>query len=511
MSASTIARPGFRTLLRALLEQNRWSSWGRFDGLYAEAATRVAARIGGTPVSVARSTYMRWASGESTPEGLARLVLEELFGIDFDLLMGPAPDRDVVLPSVLDGASRAAAMLVDSRWSTSMLHPTAPVAGVDGAWYLDGLDLLDSTSVAAQMYVATARADDDVVVIGPDDYQHIRQFVRPTRRALLLASVEERRDGGDEGGLYVLDAAHARRLLALDRPVEGLPIPTAYRLDDLTFAVVRSLIAADEALGADDRLLDSEEQGLEQHLLKERSVFARESVPGLSQVGAAWLGSRFCSRHALRWLTKNGAPSALWGRAQIGEEAVPLLLFRQQHWFVDQLLQLAADGEDQLGMALCVPEDVVAASPLYDRIMLFLALSWLEMRGLVTWVCTEPEYAKLDEFVLVPGQQAVLGTWMRARDTIWSADVAVRKAQVRDYDLAVRHARANSVIEGASPAGRLRSAVDYLGLTPVWKTLPDRCRELGAYGTVDMLQTRSRLIGLEELDKALRFVGSLAT
>ncbi|KUN58800.1 hypothetical protein AQJ46_41725 [Streptomyces canus] len=510
MSASTIESPGFRTLLRALLEQNRWSSWGRFEGLYAEAAKRVAARRGGTPVSVARSTYMRWASGESTPEGLARLVLEELFGIDFDLLMGPAPDREVILPGVLDGASRAAAMLVDSRWSTSMLHPTAPVAGVDGAWYLDGLDLLDSTSVAAQMYVATAHLNDDVVAIGSHDYPHVRQFVRPTRRALLLASVEERQDGS-EGSLYVLDAAHARRLLALDRPVERLPIPTAYQLDDLTFAVVRSLITADNALGADDRLLDSEEQGMEQHLQKERSVVARESVPGLSQVGAAWLGSRFCSRHALQWLTKSAAPSALWGRAQIGEEAVPLLLFRQQHWFIDQFLQLAAGGEDQPGMALCVPEDVVAASPIYDRIMLFLALAWLEMRGLVTWICSEPEYAKLDEFVLVPGQQAVVGTWMRARDTIWSADVAVRKAQVLDYDLAVRHARANSVLEGSSSTDRLRSAVDYLGLGPVWKTLPGRCRELGAYGTVDMLQARSRLIGLEELDKALRFVGSLAT
>lgn len=511
MSVSTIARSSFRTLLRALLEQNHWSSWGLFEGLYADAAKRVAARMGETPVSVARATYMRWASGESTPDGLARLVLEELFGIDFTLLMGPAPARAVVLPGVLDGTSRAAAMLVDSRWSTSMLHPTAPVAGVDGAWYLDGLDLLDSTSVAAQMYVATPHLDDDVVSIGPDDYPHIRQFVRPTRRALLLAFVEERRDGRGESGLYVMDAAHARRLLAPERPVELLPIPTAYRLDDLTFAVLHGLITADNALGADDRLLDAEEEGLEQLLQRERSVYAREAVPGLSQVGAAWLGSRFCSRHALRWLTKSGAPSALWSRAQIGEEAVPLLLFRQQHWFVDQLLKLAAGADEQPGMALCVPEDVVAASPLYERIMLFLALAWLEMRGLVTWICSEPEYAKLDEFVLVPGQQAVVGSWMRAKDHIWSADVAVRKAQVRDFDLAVRHARSNSVIDGSSSAERLRSAVEYLGLAPVWNTLPQRCRELGEYGTVDMLQARSRLVSLDELDKALRFVGRLAT
>ncbi|MBC7267684.1 hypothetical protein ACF09G_36610 [Streptomyces albogriseolus] len=510
MASPTLVRPGYRTLLRALLEQNGWLSWGRFEGHYANAAKKVAARMGNTPVSVARSTYMRWANGESTPEGVAQLVLEELFGIDFELLMGPAPDRQVELPGILDVTSRAAAMLVDSKWRTSMLYPTAPVAGVDGAWYLDGLDLLDSTSVAVQMYEATAHFDDDVVAIGPEHYPHIRQFVRPTRRALLLASVDESRDADGEGGLYVLDAAHARRLLAPERPVEMLPIPTAFRLDDVTFAVLRGVLATDNALAADDWPLHAEEQGLEQQLQRERSVYAREAVPGLSQVGSAWLGSRFCSHHAIRWLPKDGAPSALWSRAQIGEEVVPLLLFRQQHWFIDQIQSLAAGGNEPPGMAFCVPEDVVAASPLHERIMLFLALAWLEMRGLVTWVVSEPEYSKIDEFVLVPGEQAVVGTWMRAKDNIWSADVAVRKAQVRDYDLAVRHARAHSVIEGASSGARLRAAVDYLRLDQVWDTLPRRCAELGAYGTVDMLQARSRLIVLDELDQALRFVGRLA-
>lgn len=509
MASPMLVRPAYRTLLRALLEQKDWLSWGRFEGNYARAAKKVAARAGGTPVSVARSTYMRWANGESTPEGVAQLVLEELFGIDFELLMGPAPERQVELPGILDVTSRAAAMLVDSRWSTSSLYPTAPVAGLDGAWYFDGLDLLDTTSVAVQMYEA-AHADDDVVAIGPAHYPHIRQFVRPTRRALLLACVDEGRETGGQGGLYVLDSTHARRALAHERPVEMLPIPTAFRLDDVTFAVLRSVLATDAALAADDWLLNAEEQGLEQHLQKERSVYARDAVPGLSQVGSAWLGSRFCSDHAIRWLAKDAAPTAVWSRAQIGEEVVPLLLFRAQHRFIDQIQNLAADGNEPQGMAFCVPEDVVAASPLHERIMFFLALAWLEMRGLVTWVISEPEYSRTDEFVLVPGEQAVVGTWMRAKDAIWSADVASRKAQVREYDQALRHARAHSVLDGASSGARLRAAVDYLRLNQVWDTLPRRCAELGAYGTVDMIQTRSRLIVLDELDQALRFVGGLA-
>lgn len=511
MASPALPRAVYRTLLRALLEQNGWLSWGRFETLYANAAKRVAAREGGTPVSVSRATYWRWIAGESTPEGLAQQVLEELFGIGFELLMGPAPDREIELPGVLDVTSRAAAMLVDSRWATSMLHPTTPVAGVDGSWYLDGVNLLDPTSVAVQMYEAIDHSDADVVAIGPADYPHVRQFVRPSRRALLLASVPEGRNGGGEGSLYVLDAAHARRLLAPERPVELLRIPSAYRLDELTFAVVHGLVAADNALGADDRLLDAEEQGLEQYLAKERSVYAREAVPGLSQVGAAWLGSRFCSRHALRWLTKSGAPSTLWSRAQIGEEVLPLLLFRQQHQFIAEFQRLAAGGDEQPGMVLCVPEDVVAASPLYERIMFFLALAWLEMRGLATWLCSEPEYAKFDEFVLVPGEQAVVGTWMRAKDHIWSADVAVRKAQIREFDLAVLHARTHSVTQGGSSRARLRAAVEYLGLEQIWDTLPQRCAELGDYGTVDMLQVRSRLIALDEVDHALRYVGGLGS
>lgn len=509
MDSPVLPRAVFRTLLRALLEQNGWLSWGRFETLYANAAKRVAARAGDTPVSVSRSTYSRWIAGESTPEGVAQQVLEELFGIGFELLMGPAPEREVQFPGVLEVTSRAAAMLVDSRWRTSTLHPTMPVAGVDGSWYLDGVGLLDPTSVAVQMYEATDRPDDDVVAIGPADYPHVRQFVRPTRRALLLASVKERQGGEGEGGLYVLDSAHARRLLAPDRPVELLPIPRAYRLDDLTWALVHGLLGVDIALGADDRLLDAEEMGMEQLLQKERSVYAREAVPGLSQVGAAWLGSRFCSRHALRWLTKNGAPSALWSRAQIGEEVLPLLLFRQQHQFIAEFRKLAAGGDSEPGMVLCVPEDVVAASPLYERIMFFLALAWLELCGLTTWVCSEPEYARFEQFALVPGEQAVVGTWMRAKDHIWSVDVAVRKAQIREFDMAVLHARTYSVTQGSSSRARLRAAVEYLGLDQVWDTLPQRCAELGAYGTVDMLEPRSRLIALDEVDRALRYVGGL--
>ncbi|MDH6522373.1 hypothetical protein [Streptomyces sp. SAI-090] len=139
MASPALPRLVYRSLLKALLEQNGWLSWGRFEGLYADAAKRVAARLGGTPVSVSRSTYMRWIAGESTPEGLAQQVLEELFGIGFELLMGPAPDREIELPGVLKVTSRAAAMLVDSKWSTSMLYPTTPVAGVDGSWHLDGV------------------------------------------------------------------------------------------------------------------------------------------------------------------------------------------------------------------------------------------------------------------------------------------------------------------------------------------------------------------------------------
>ena len=492
-----------RTLLRAVLEQRGWLSWPVFEMHFTSAARRVAEQMAVAQMSISQATFKRWLSGDRDPRSLAGVVLEEMLGVETELLFRPAASHDVVLPRPLHLSSRAAALALDTRWATSLLSPSAPAAGVDGAWRLDGMGLFDGTSVAVQTYEATELTS-GLIGIGPEDHPHLRSFVRPLRRALVLGSVGT----GPGAGLYVLDAAHARRHLAVDRPVETLPIPAAYRVDDLTYALLWALINLDDGLSADDDALHAETPGLEQHLTKPRSAVARAAVPELSTVGAAWLGSRLCARHALGQLPEHCEPWALWNRDSRGEEAAAWLFFRHQHEFVRAARDRISGDRAPLGSAFCVPAAVAKDSPRYERILLFLAVAWMELRGLVTWVCAEPEYAQADGVVLVPGQRAVVTNWLRTND-VCQVDVTDRKARVRGYEDAVDHARTHTVADGATQPERLRALADYLELD--WPWLNRRCRELGEYGAVDMLRPRSRLITLDEVDHVLDFVGNIGS
>jgi hypothetical protein len=496
-----------RTLLRAVLEQRGWLSWAVFEEHFTSAARRVSDKKGFTQMSISQSTFKRWLSGEHDPRSLAGVVLEEMLGVETELLFRPAPSRDVELPRPLHLSSRVAALALDARWGNSTLCPTSPAAGVDGTWQLDGLGLFDGTSVAVQTYEAV-ELPDDVVAIGPEDYPHLRAFVRPLRRALVLGSL-----GANHGtGLYALDAVYARRHLSIEQPVEMLPIPAAYRLDDLTFGILWALINIDDGLSADDHLLRAEVPGLQEYLSRPLSALARSAVPGLSSIGSAYLGSRLCAEHAIRQLHEHGETTGpgdsseslvLWNRDSRGEEAAGWLFFRHQHRFVAEAVR---HGQAPLGSAFCVPETAVKDSPPYERVLLFLAIAWMEMRGLTAWVCREQEYAGIDGHVLVPGQRAVVTNWLRTPD-VWHVDTTDRKSRLRAYGQAVDHARTHSVTEGATTTARLRALADYLELD--WPWLTRRCRELGAYGTVDMLRPHSRQITLDELDLVLDFVGRI--
>ena len=472
-----------------------------FEMHFTSAARRVAEQTAAAQMSISQATFKRWLSGERDPRSLAGVVLEEMLGVETELLFRPAASHDVVLPRPLHLSSRAAALALDTRWGTSLLSPSAPAAGVDGAWRLDGLGLFDGTSVAVQTYEATELSG-GLVGIGPEDHPHLRSFVRPLRRALVLGSL----GAGHGTGLYVLDAAHARRHLSVERPAEMLPIPAAYRLDDLTYGILWALTNLDDGLSTDDDVLHAETPGLDEHLSKPRSAVARAAVPDLSAVGVAWLGSWLCARHALRQLPDRSAPWALWNRDSRGEEAAGWLFFRHRHQFVRDAQRRIAGGSAPLGSAFCVPPAVVKDSPRYERILLFLAIAWMELRGVVGWVCAEAEYALVDGVLLVPGQRAVVTNWLRTTD-VCQVDVTERKARLRGYDEAVNHARTHSVADGATPSARLRALAEYLELD--WSWLTRRCHELSVYPAVDMLRPRSRLITLDEVDQVFDFVGNI--
>ncbi|TQS41990.1 hypothetical protein [Cryptosporangium phraense] len=481
-----------RTLLRAVLEQRGWVSWPVFEMQFADAARRVAERTAAAPLSISQATFKRWLSGERDPRSLSGVVLEEMLGVETELLFRPAPAHDVVLPRPLGLSSRATALALDARWGNSLLWPSSPAAGVDGSWRMDGLGLFDGTTVAVQAYEASALPG-DLVGIGPDDVPHLRTFVRPLRRALVLASAN---------GLYAMDAAHARRYLTTERPEDVLPIPAAYRLDDLTYGLTWALTNLDDGLSADDAALRRAASDLDGAVDRPLSAVARASLPGVSGIGAAWLGSRYCARHAVRWLPDEVQTWALWNRECRGEEAASWLFFRHQH----ALLRQAAQRSDAGSVAFCVPAAVVKDSPGFERLLLFLAVAWAEHTGVPALVCAEPEYAQIDGFLLVPGRRAVVTNWLRVPD-VCQVDVTDRKAQLRAYTDAVEHARARTVSPGPTPARRLRALADYLELD--WSWVVRRARELSEYGVVDMLHPRSRLLTLSQVDSVLAFLGKL--
>lgn len=490
------------TLLRVLLERLNWAKFAVFDVQFSLAARRAAKEYGNSRVgnvSVSRITFKRWLAGTQSPQGDAATVLAYMLGVEVDLLLQRVPSREVVPARLPHGSSLATARSMDALWSSSSLSPSEAAAGTGGLWYLDGLRIFDGTAVPAQMYEAAPQ--DDVVSIAVEENPHLRAFVQPARRALLLASL-----GGSGGeGLFVLDSARARYQLDAD-PRGTLPIPKPYRLDDLTFGILWAMLNLEDSLLADDHILDSEERELESHLAMPRSAVARSAVPELSRVGAAWLGSYFCALHIDRHLGEVTEPPVFWTREQTGEEGAAWLFFRHKHEYLTRAAARRTDPSVRPGHAFCIPEQSVKESEPYERILLFLTVALMEMHGLTVWVCAEEEYSQIDEFVLAPDDRVIVANWLRS-DGIWRVGITDQRSQVRTYTQAIDHARAHSVIDGPSSARRLRALADYLSID--WPWLLRRCRELGAYGSSGMLRPRSRLLSMDQLDEVLRFVGEL--
>ena len=99
----------------------------------------------------------------------------------------------------------------------------------------------------------------------------------------------------------------------------------------------------------------------------------------------------------------------------------------------------------------------------------------MESLGIRVNVCVEPEYADVDGFVLLPGDHAIIATWVRA-DSAWHADLVGRGSAVRTFADVTGHASAHSVTEAETPGGRLAALTGYLGLD--WPWLWRRCAGL---------------------------------
>ncbi|QNE74440.1 transcriptional regulator, XRE family protein [Streptomyces finlayi] len=503
------SRTAAPTLFRVLAQQRRWTTWEIFAIHFDKAAAAVVRAQPSRkpkPVTVARRTFDRWFTG--TWRGLPRAdtcyVLEHLFGFPAEDLFRPAPV--VLRPAATPAGPEQirAAQSIETRWATSRLSLTTAGGSGWDTWELDGRRVFDGTSLAVHLQAANSLDNGGRLPVTEPD--QLKEFLRPVRRGLVLGT--RTADAGHQ--VFVLDALTARNQIRVGLGAEfTLVIPDAHQLDDLTYGIIWAIANIDDALLADDQLLHAEHGALNAYLELPRTAPSRSSIPGLTSVGAAWIGSYFCYRHITRHLADASDLPVFWTREQYGESSVGWLLWAHKQRYLREIEdRFATRPGREVTRAFCLPEAAVKDSEPYELILLFLSIALMEMHRVNVHVSDEPEMTAVDGFVLVPGQRAVIANWVRA-EGIWQATTTNGHAAMRDYADAAGHAAHHSVAPGTTSPERLQALASYLGLDWVWTTR--RCRELGERGIAGMIRPRSRLIALDELESTLRFVGDLAT
>lgn len=400
--------------------------------------------------------------------------------------------------------ARTFELMMRASWPDVRLSAPVPDQGMDWLVRLPTGRTLDvAGALAVQSHQLKTAADGSVylpVVGGP----RLDQLAATSHRGM-LAGVEEQTQ--QTARLYGVDLREAHRKIAHSPGVpSAVVIPRAYEIDDLTYAIIWAVTSLDDALLADDSALDQRRRQLREFGQLPQPMVASESAAGLTAAARMWLGSSFCARHILRNLASPPGPPAFWTREQTGEEACAWLLFRHKHAYLKQISGQFADAADPLVRGFCVPEDAVTASERWERVLLFLSVALMESLGIRVKICAEPEYADVDGFVLLPGDRAIIATWVRA-ESGWRADCVDRSPAVRTFADVTGHVNAHSVTEAATPEKRLAALAAYLGLD--WPWLRRRCAGLGRHGCAGLTRPRSRLLSTEAVDTALRFAGTL--
>ena len=128
----------------------------------------------------------------------------------------------------------------------------------------------------------------------------------------------------------------------------------------------------------------------------------------------------------------------------------------------------------------------------------------MEAVGIQVKICDDAAYSSTEGFVLGGPSQAIIANWVRG-EGIWHVDMARRTSVLADFREAAGFADAHSIVQGHTPAARLRAVANYLGLD--WSWLQRRCRQLAQVGTADLIRPRSRHVSTTGVDLACSFVG----
>jgi DNA-binding XRE family transcriptional regulator len=370
-------------------------------------------------------------------------------------------------------------------------QPVAQTFSAPAGQFFDGM------TIDAQVHPAVD--DGRVLAAVPPGYAD-DEFLRRPRRGLVIGLTADL----DAGRAFGLDSRQARRRLSRGSATARLVIPRAYALDHLTLGILWACANLDQALLNDDRLI-ADLHGELAHLTPlPRSAVSRELAADLSPTSRMWLGSEFCARHILDRLDQVTELPEFWTREQRGEEASTWLLFDHKYTYLRAVADRFAGRS--ISRAFCIPPELVVGSPKAERVLVLLAAALMESFGIDVAVCTEPEYAAVEGFVLDHRRRAIVANWVGV-DGIWHVDMISNGSSIREYGDVVGFARAHSVVAGTSSRRRLLALADYLELD--WRWLVSRCAELGEYGCAGIAEPRSRLLSLAGADRACRYVGAL--
>jgi transcriptional regulator with XRE-family HTH domain len=320
-------------------------------------------------------------------------------------------------------------------------------------------------------------------------------WLRMPMRALIVGS----RTADAATRQFALDAGWGLRARDPRRP--GLAIPAAYELDDLTYGILWAAAGFDAALLGDDAALHDVLPLTDQPDLDPLADAVRERP--LNPGSLMLLGSQTSARYILGHRVELAGEPFFWTREQRGEEAATWLFFRHKYRYLRRTTPRQRGAST--GRAFCIPPSAIADSPAYERVLLFLAVALMESLGTRTWITTDPDYAQTDGFVLVPRQRALIANWVRT-DGVSELALTTRPGALRTFGDAVGHAGKHSVNDAGRAADRLVATADYLGLDRRW--LGRRCAQLATSGTAGLAKPRSRLLGVDGLDAACRFVAT---
>lgn len=389
------------------------------------------------------------------------------------------------------------ATALTDRWPATILSRTIPAEGADWRVRLPAGRIFDGAELITQVHANVERPGSSVALV-QSERRRLAQFTRPRQRGLLVAA-----DNAVEGGAYyALDARESARqaIEQPDSPVTSITIPHAYLLDDITYGVVWAMANLDDAVLADDGPLHIHRQDLAHYEGLTGSTVSREGAGDLAVISQMWLGSDFCARHIVRNLSRLQASPLFWTREQRGEEASTWLLWRHKFAYLQRTSSLGTP----VARGFCLPEYLVDASPRHERVLLLLSAALMESFGIRVCVTPEPSYGTVEGFAL--GGPVIVANWIRTPG-LWHVDTRNSGDRSRFSETAGQ-VKAHSVVDGLTPRRRLMALAAYLNIP--WRWFHSRCAELGAEGFARLAAPRSRLLTVDGLNLAARYVGQLS-